>query len=145
MSHTSFDPTSVDLIYSSHSLEHLPIRLARKALKHWASILKPQGRLFLAIPDLQAICRIVANDDNQIDHIKRWYLFCLFGWQADTTIVNMQNDDGTAELDQSQIHMTGWTPRMIKHDLENVGLEIREQFVYDGFGTPSIWVEAVKK
>jgi predicted SAM-dependent methyltransferase len=54
-------PNSALGIYSSHSLEHLTIRGARKALHFWIQTLAPGGTLYLAVPDLEEICRIMID------------------------------------------------------------------------------------
>ena len=50
----SFKANSVDLIYSSHMLEHLDFKDSKKALKRWFDILKYDGILRLAVPDMTA-------------------------------------------------------------------------------------------
>jgi predicted SAM-dependent methyltransferase len=49
-----FEENSADLIYSSHMLEHLDFKEAKVALKRWFEILKPNGILRLAVPDVEA-------------------------------------------------------------------------------------------
>ena len=49
-----FQPDTIDLIYSSHMLEHLDFKEADTALKRWFEILKSGGILRLAVPDVQA-------------------------------------------------------------------------------------------
>jgi len=44
---------SVDVIYSSHMLEHLGHMEVESTLQHWLSILKPGGELELHIPNLE--------------------------------------------------------------------------------------------
>ena len=51
-----FEPTSVDLIYAAHLLEHFPRRyLLDVLLPYWNSLLKSDGRLQLVVPDSQAM------------------------------------------------------------------------------------------
>ena len=51
-----FEPTSVDLIYAAHLLEHFPRRyLLDVLLPYWSSLLKSDGRLQLVVPDSQAM------------------------------------------------------------------------------------------
>jgi predicted SAM-dependent methyltransferase len=49
-------PGTVDTIYSSHLLEHLPARAVAPALAHWRALLKPGGVLHLNVPDLEWAC-----------------------------------------------------------------------------------------
>ncbi len=50
-------PGTVDTIYSSHLLEHLPARTVAPTLAHWRALLKPGGVLHLNVPDLEWACR----------------------------------------------------------------------------------------
>jgi len=52
---------SVDAVWSSHSLEHMPLHEVRIALKEALRVLKPEGFLFLTLPDIEAIARLVAE------------------------------------------------------------------------------------
>jgi predicted SAM-dependent methyltransferase len=49
-----FKDNSVDLIYCSHMLEHLNFKEADLAIKRWYDVLKKDGILRLAVPDVQA-------------------------------------------------------------------------------------------
>ncbi|MFA6313076.1 MAG: methyltransferase domain-containing protein [Sterolibacterium sp.] len=53
---------SVDAIYSSHNIEHLYPHEVPIALKEFLRVLKPDGFLVVACPDLQAVCALVADD-----------------------------------------------------------------------------------
>ncbi|HEY8606811.1 MAG TPA: tetratricopeptide repeat protein [Noviherbaspirillum sp.] len=53
---------SVDAVYSSHNLEHLHPHEVEVALREFRRVLKPDGFLLLTCPDLQAVCRLVADD-----------------------------------------------------------------------------------
>lgn len=48
---------TVDLIYSSHMLEHLDYKKTKQALNNWYRKLKKDGILRLAVPDFEAVCR----------------------------------------------------------------------------------------
>ncbi|MFI5405152.1 MAG: class I SAM-dependent methyltransferase [Nitrososphaerales archaeon] len=51
---SKFENESVQLIYSSHMLEHLNFSDGRKALERWYEVLQPGGELRLAVPDMEA-------------------------------------------------------------------------------------------
>ena len=53
---------SADAVYSSHSLEHLDAHEVPLALKEFARVLRPTGFVLITCPDLQEVCRLVAND-----------------------------------------------------------------------------------
>jgi len=47
-----YEPESIDLIYASHLLEHFGRNELLGVMKHWRSILKTSGILYLVVPDL---------------------------------------------------------------------------------------------
>ena len=53
---------SVDAIYSSHNIEHLYAHEVPMALNEFLRVLKPDGFLVLACPDLQSVCALIADD-----------------------------------------------------------------------------------
>ena len=53
---------SVDAIFSSHNIEHLYPHEVGVALKEFLRVLKPGGFLVVTCPDLQEVCRLVAED-----------------------------------------------------------------------------------
>ena len=52
---------SVDAIWSSHNLEHLPLFEAKQALKEALRVLKPTGFMFVTVPDIEAIARMITE------------------------------------------------------------------------------------
>jgi len=53
---------SVDAIFSSHNIEHLYPHEVGVALKEFVRVLRPDGFLVITCPDLQEVCRLVAQD-----------------------------------------------------------------------------------
>ena len=53
---------SVDAIFSSHNIEHLYPHEVGEALNEFLRVLKPDGFLVVTCPDLQEVCRLVAED-----------------------------------------------------------------------------------
>ena len=53
-----FPKDSVDLMYASHVLEHIPVKEVEKTLREWRRVLKKGGVLRLSVPDF----------DNLVDH-----------------------------------------------------------------------------
>ena len=53
---------SVDAIFSSHNIEHLYPHEVGTALREFLRVLKPDGFLVVTCPDLQEVCRLVAED-----------------------------------------------------------------------------------
>ena len=50
-----YEDNSVDLIYSSHTLEYFDREEVIEVLKEWIRVLKPEGELFLSVPDFGAM------------------------------------------------------------------------------------------
>jgi len=53
---------SVDAIYSSHNIEHLYPHEVGPAMREFLRVLRPEGFLVITCPDLQEVCRLVADD-----------------------------------------------------------------------------------
>jgi len=53
---------SVDAVFSSHNIEHLYPHEVLLALREFLRVLKPDGFLVVTCPDLQSVCRLVAED-----------------------------------------------------------------------------------
>lgn len=52
-----FRDNSITDISASHIIEHISHREVEGVLRHWIKLLKPMGRLFIACPDIERICR----------------------------------------------------------------------------------------
>lgn len=59
-----FANSTVDTIYCSHALEYFDRVEAVNVLAEWRRVLTPEGRLFLAVPDFQALIRIYETTGN---------------------------------------------------------------------------------
>lgn len=53
---------SVDAVFSSHNIEHLNAHEVPVALREFARVLKADGFVVLTCPDLQSVCRLVAEE-----------------------------------------------------------------------------------
>ncbi len=52
-----FGEGGVDVVYSSHLLEHLDVKCAEVFLKNIRKVLKPQGIMRVVVPDFELLCR----------------------------------------------------------------------------------------
>lgn len=138
-----FAKNSVKAIYSSHSLEHLPIRTALKALSNWVDVLEPGGQLFLAVPDLEEICMKFIDVNTPEDQKWGWHIYTMFGYQINSSI---PPSDKSLDypVDHGQFHQTGFTANRLKHLMFERGMAVKELFKYDGWGTPSLFMNAEK-
>lgn len=53
-----FEDNSVDLVYASHVLEYFTFNEAREAITEWCRVLKPDGELRVAVPDLEGLIKV---------------------------------------------------------------------------------------
>jgi SAM-dependent methyltransferase len=53
---------SIDAVWSSHCLEHLPVHEVPQALSEIRRVLRPSGFALIVVPDLQAIAAWIAED-----------------------------------------------------------------------------------
>lgn len=54
----AYADNSVDEIEASHILEHFPERQKVDVLRDWVRVLKPNGKIRVAVPDLAVMCRL---------------------------------------------------------------------------------------
>lgn len=127
---------SVDAINSSHSLEHIPRLRAENALKEWARVMKKGGKLDLKVPDLEECCRLFVENPNYQDS---WYMHTLYGVQDFRDTPEAPFED---KVNFGQIHYTGFTENRLRILLTQAGFLIDKMYKYDGYGTPSLAVEA---
>lgn len=100
---TPFDESSVDEIFSSHALEHIPTKMVIPTLSEWKRIIKPNGKITIRVPDLEWC-------------VNRWLKTRGTGWDL-AIIFGNQNHDG-------EFHKTGFTKAIMIHYLSKVGLRI---------------------
>jgi predicted SAM-dependent methyltransferase len=60
----NYKENSVDEIYACHVLEHFGRWEYKEVLKRWFEILKPEGKLRLAVPNFSAICSYYIKTGN---------------------------------------------------------------------------------
>jgi predicted SAM-dependent methyltransferase len=93
---------AVEEICASHILEHLAWPLAYKALAEWARVLRPGGRLRVAVPDLAALGAMLAEGQNV--------------WTATALLY------GVGRLEnQLEAHQYGYTRLMLTSILRSLG------------------------
>lgn len=139
-----FPANSVDLILSSHSLEHVPFHVACRTLHRWYDMLATDGRLLLLVPDLENQMMIML--DKSVDFSLRygWYMWTIFGYQASPNIPVPKRSLNDA-IDPGQIHYCGFTKEFLTKYLSEIGFEFEDLWSYDGYGTPSLYCQVRKK
>ena len=57
-----FEDQTFDELYASHILEHFDYTGSlQKALKEWYRVLKPDGKLYVSVPDMDVLCRLFTS------------------------------------------------------------------------------------
>lgn len=99
-----FQDDSVDEIWSSHALEHVPMRKIPETLKEWLRVLKPGGRAIIQTPNM--------------DYIAKYWLTGPDRHWAEAMIFGNQDHDG-------EFHKCAFTSQTLRGDLEGTGWEVK--------------------
>lgn len=99
-----FDDNSVDSIWSSHALEHIPMAKVPPTLKEWHRVLKPGGRAIIQVPNF--------------DYVARYWLTGADRSWAEAMVFGIQSDEG-------QFHKCAFTSSLLKGDCEAAGFEVK--------------------
>lgn len=104
----TFETNSVDLIFTAHMLEHANRKNALLALKRWYELLKKDGEIYIAVPDLEKVFEhyIFYKD-------LRYLQGFLYGGQ---------------KYDDYDYHYTGYDEKTLKEDLLSVGFKSAERY-----------------
>ena len=62
----------VDEIYSSHCLEHIPRGQTLPALAEWVRVLKPGGKIRIAVPDFSRVMQLYLSGELDISQVSDW-------------------------------------------------------------------------
>jgi len=66
---TKLPGASYDSVYCSHNLEHYFRHDARKVLAGFSHVLKPDGFVYIRVPDIVEVMRIAVKNDLDIDDV----------------------------------------------------------------------------
>lgn len=70
-----FVNNSIDIIYNEHLIEHLTVKQSKRAIKEFFRVLKPNGVLRIAMPDLDDVIKQYLDPDwSKHECIKRFGL-----------------------------------------------------------------------
>jgi predicted SAM-dependent methyltransferase len=114
---------SVEEICASHILEHLPWPLSYKALAEWARVLRPGGRLRVAVPDLAALSAMIAEGHNV--------------WAATALIYGVGRLENALEA-----HQYGYTRGMLVSILRSLGFANFDWWKHDMPDASNGWMHA---
>jgi predicted SAM-dependent methyltransferase len=65
-----FPDDSVDLMYASHVVEHLPVKKLISTLKEWRRALKPGGTLRISVPDFDNLVEFYLLTGRDVDAVR---------------------------------------------------------------------------
>jgi len=119
----SFEDETVDMIYSSHSLEHVEKTKVMPTLKEWYRVLKQDGVVILRVPDLVWCCKHFIEYQST-----GWDMDVIFGHQA------------TA----GEFHHTGFTEKILKDYCTNAGFLITKFEELNTHGQKTLSIELKK-
>jgi predicted SAM-dependent methyltransferase len=100
-----FTAGSVDELWSSHALEHVPTAQVLPTLREWFRVLRPGAAATIQVPNLDYAVRFWLEHPGE-----PWALAILFGNQAH----------------EGEFHHTGWTPDTFRSDLQAAGFAVEE-------------------
>lgn len=95
-----FPTDSVDLLYASHVLEHMPVKKVVSTLKEWQRVLKKGGTIRISVPDF----------DNMVDY------YIDSGRDVDAVRDNVLGQEPPYDN-----HYTLWNVQKLKALLESIG------------------------
>lgn len=98
-----FADGSVDAVWCSHVLEHLPINKVPLALAEMFRVLRPRGRAIVRVPDF--------------DYVAKYWLTGPDRAWAEAMVFGTQTDEG-------QFHKAAFTSAVLRADLEAAGFEV---------------------
>ena len=107
---SQFADDSIEAIYASHVLEHIPQKSIFSTLKGIFRVLKKEGKLYISVPDMDVLCRTLLNDERtpaQKYHVMR----IIFGGQ----------------VDDFDFHYFGWNTLLLTDALSQVGFSKLER------------------
>lgn len=68
-----FENNIFDFVYSAHVLEHFSHQHTQTIVNEWVRVLKKNGELFIAVPDILKISKAFINADIGIDMVIKYF------------------------------------------------------------------------
>ena len=119
---TKFENNSIDLIYTSHMMEHANRKDGLEGFKRYYEVLKTGGKLYISVPDLEMVFRHYILHQN---------------------LRLLQNFLYGSQKHSADYHLNGWDFRTLKEDLESVGFKNVER--YDTWKTEWSYIDDYSK
>jgi len=103
---SQFEDNSIDEIYASHVLEHVPKKKIMVTLKGVHRVLSTNGKFSISVPDMDILCKIFI-DPNAPTKVKFHAMQMMFG----------------AQIDEFDFHYFGWNLEFIRDFLFKAGFK----------------------
>ena len=95
---------SVDELWCSHALEHVPMRQVPDVLKEFLRILTPGGKAIISVPNF--------------DYVARYWLTGGDRTWAEQMVFGLQTHEG-------EFHKAAWTASVLRADCEGAGFTVK--------------------
>lgn len=121
MDRLPFANDSVDEIYSSHALEHMPKNMIIPILREWSRVIKPHCVMQIRVPDLVWCCT-------------KWLQHQTNDWWMDIIFGNQEHE--------GEFHKTGFTFQILERYLNDAGWMIGSRYYVDSHNQQTMVVLA---
>ena len=103
---SQFENNSIEEVYASHVIEHVPQKKVNETLKGVYRILSENGKFYISVPDMDVLCKIFI-DPKATPKVKFNTMRMMFGGQ----------------LDEFDFHYFGWNFEFMRDFLTNAGFK----------------------
>ena len=103
---SQFENNSIEEVYASHVVEHVPQKKVNETLKGVYRILSENGKFYISVPDMDVLCKIFI-DPKATPKVKFNTMRMMFGGQ----------------LDEFDFHYFGWNFEFMRDFLTNAGFK----------------------
>ena len=103
---SQFEDNSIEEVYASHVIEHVPQKKVNETLKGVYRILSENGKFYISVPDMDVLCKIFIDSKAPPD-VKFHIMRMMFGGQ----------------VDEFDFHYFGWNFEFMRDFLTNAGFK----------------------
>ena len=103
---SQFENNSIEEVYASHVIEHVPQKKVNETLKGVYRILSENGKFYISVPDMDVLCKIFI-DSKAPPKVKFHTMRMMFGGQ----------------VDEFDFHYFGWNFEFMRDFLTNAGFK----------------------